>query len=210
MDRDRVIVLRKIVYRDSDLIIRGLNSQGAKVSYLAPAALRSRKRFGGGVLEPCNFIEVIYQGSLKSNVSSAPLRRLKEAQVIKEFLGIRRSYELIQLSLSLLALIDQVGQEGDVHGEGLFNLLGHSLQYLSQADDGVSKTLFRLHFLLKFLFQQGVLNCEPWMSPFLKTSLRDHNELIILYLQEEESWILDRLVMIENLVQIYRETGTSN
>lgn len=205
LDRDRIIVLRKIPFRDSDLIIHGLNAHGAKVSYLAPAALKSRRRFGGGVLEPTNFIEVIYQST---NKASPSLRRISEAQVIKEFSGLRRSYDVIQVSLSLLALIDQVGQEGEIHGAELFNLLGHALQCLSQIDL-VSLARFRLHFLLKFLFQQGVLSIEPWMHPFLQKPIREHEALVLEIATIDESWILDRLMEIERLVQSYRETGAA-
>lgn len=203
MDRDRIIVLRKLAYRDSDLIIHGLNAQGAKVSYLAPGALRSRRRFGGGVLEPTNFIEVIYQSGGKN---SGSLKRLQEAQILKEFSGLRRNYDVIQASLSFLSLIDHVGQEGDLHGEELFNLLGHALQFLSQ-NDVRSLALFRLHFLLKFLYQQGILNVDGWMPPFLQTPLRGHLDLQANFDSAQESWILDRLTEIEHLVQTYRQTG---
>lgn len=206
LDRDRLIVLRKLVYRESDLIIHGLNIQGAKVSYLAPSAVKSRKRFGGGVLEPTNFIEVIYQPKGKN--PSGSLIRIQEAQVIKEFPGLRRSYEVIQASLSFLGLIDQIGQEGDLHGEDLFNLLGHALQVLS-LEEVPSLVFFRLHFLLKFLYQQGVLNLEEWMVPFLQTALRDHRVLIKQGPSLGESEVLDRLVEIEQIVQRYRETGAA-
>lgn len=204
MDRDRILVLRKINYRDSDLIVHGLNSQGAKVNYLAPSALKSRRRFGGGVFEPTNFIEVIYQNSPKTNQS---LRRLQEAQIIKEFDGLRRNYETIQLSLSFLSLVDHVAQEGATHGEDLFNLLGHSLQYLAQHNPE-SLVLFRLHFLLKFLFQQGVLSLESWMYPFLQAPLREHDKLTFLLVQQGDSWVLDRLMGVEQWIQNYRETAT--
>ncbi|MEY4616312.1 MAG: repair protein RecO [Pseudomonadota bacterium] len=203
MDRDRIIVLRTIAYRDSDLIIHGLNPQGAKVSYLAPGAKRSRRRFGGGVLEPTNYIEVVYQPNSKV---SGSLRRLQEAQVLKDFPGLRRTYEVIQTSLSFLSLIDQVGQEGDIHGEELFNLLGHALQFLSQ-NEVKSLSLFRLHFLLKFLNQQGVLNLEDWMPPFLQAPLRDHQRLQKHFDSSSETWILDQLINVENLVQAYRTSG---
>jgi DNA repair protein RecO (recombination protein O) len=205
LDRDRLIVLRKVVYRDSDLIVHGLNTLGAKVNYLAPAAVKSRRRFGGGVFDPTNFIEVIYQKPAKS---TGALVRLQEAQIIKEFQGLRRSYEVIQSSLSFLSLIDQIGQEGDQHGEELFNLLGHGLQYLSQKEVA-SLPLFRLHFLLKFLFQQGVLNLESWMHPFLQCPLREHEVLATEFSAWSNNELLDRLISVERSVQTYRETGAS-
>lgn len=287
MDRERIIVLKKTVYRDSDLIIRGLNSQGAKLSFIAPAALKSRRRFGGGVLEPTNFIEVVYQssgrssptssasfssgsvasppstifsspstspsspsslgGTLPSASSASPtsslgatspfggpsswesgsfsggfasssvsMPRLQEAQIIKEFQGLRRSYELIQVGLSLLELVDRVSHDGIEHGEELFNLLGHGLQCLTQIEES-SLISFRLQFLLKFLFQQGVLEREPWMDLFLRVPLRDHKALgqELERLVEEDGnrdqsdLLLDRLVFIERKIKTYLETGSS-
>lgn len=254
MDRERIIVLKKTVYRDSDLIIRGLNSQGAKLSFIAPAALKSRRRFGGGVLEPTNFIEVVYQVSRRSSISSSssqaftsssslsesslslipPARtppssssslpfsalsssysmpRLQEAQMIKEFQGLRRSYELIQVGLSLLELVDRVSQDGIQHGEELFNLLGHGLQCLTQLEES-SLISFRLQFLLKFLFQQGVLEQESWMDLFLRTPLRDHS-LMVQELHRSQNYgtntsdslMIDRLAFIERQVKAYKETG---
>lgn len=245
MDRERIIVLKKTVYRDADLIIRGLNSQGAKLSFIAPAALKSRRRFGGGVLEPTNFIEVVYQVSRRSSVSSSSafsstslsasslvtptspslsssvpfsalsssssMPRLQEAQIIKEFQGLRRSYELIQVGLSLLELVDRVSQDGIQHGEELFNLLGHGLQCLTQIEES-SLISFRLQFLLKFLFQQGVLEQESWMDLFLRTPLRDHGLVVQELLRSHQdgscgSLMIDRLAFIERQVKAYKETG---
>jgi recombinational DNA repair protein (RecF pathway) len=156
-------------------------------------------------LEATNFIEVIYQRPTKS---AGSLVRIQEAQILKEFPGLRRSYELIQTSLAILGLVDQVGQEGDRHGEELFNLLGHCLQFLAERDVS-SLSLFRLHFLLRFLFQQGVLNLEGWMRPFLQVHLREHHQLPPEISRENEGWILDQLVNVEALVQNYRETGAA-
>jgi len=232
LDRERIIVLKKTVYRDADLIIRGLNSHGAKLSFIAPGALKSRRRFGGGVLEVTNYIEVVYQ---ESNKSALP--RLIEAQILKEFQGLRRSYDFIQIGLTLLELVDRVSADGIQHGEDLFNLLGHGLQCLTQINES-SLILFRLQFLLKFLFQQGVLEKEPWMDLFLRVQLRDHSTLVKT-LEQEGLWseysfenktriendmsketgvlsneqrnfstlLLDRLAMIESRVKAYKETG---
>lgn len=217
LDRERIIVLKKSVYRDSDLIIRGINSQGAKVSYLAPAALKSRKRFGGGVLEPTNFIEVVYQSSSKSSLrgsasssgDGAPLQRLQEAHIIKEFSGLRRNYEILQTSLSILSLVDRLAREGETHSTELFNVLGFALQTLSRLEES-SLLTFRLHFLLRLLFQQGILAREAWMEPFLMTSLHEHYKLKAEFpgfSSLDSDFIMDQLPRMERLMQNYVETG---
>lgn len=199
MDRDRFIVLKKRVYGEADLIIFGINAQGSKVSYLAPSALRSRKRFGGGVFEPSHYIEVV----LQKKGSSSNLVRLQEAQIIKDFAGLRRDYEVLQVALSLLSLVDKVGQEGDIHGQDLFNLLGNALQTLSEINVA-SLPFFRLHFLLKFLSQQGVLPFEEWMQPFLSCPLRSHQLLEKSPLANDEVTFLEALRNVENLVNEYQ------
>jgi DNA repair protein RecO (recombination protein O) len=147
--------------------------------------------------------------SSNRNQQQGGLRRLLEAQIIREFPGLRLDYDVIQTSLSFLSLIDHVGQEGDSHGEELFNLLGHALQTLS-SQSLPSLSQFRLHFLLKFLFQQGVLNLEGWMHPFLQAPLREHSVLNEILRLQGESWVLDRLMEVERSVQSYRETGASH
>ena len=36
---------------------------------------------------------------------------------------------------------------------------------------------FRLHFHIKFLHQQGILETEPWMFDFIKTSINKNDEI---------------------------------
>ncbi len=45
---------------ESHLIIKGLNSEGSVLSFFARSALKSRKRFPGGVLEPGHYVEIEY------------------------------------------------------------------------------------------------------------------------------------------------------
>lgn len=61
-----------------------------------------------------------------------------------------------------------------MHSDFLFNLIGHTLRAA-----GTTKNipLLKLHFCLKFLFQQGVVSIEEWMSPFLKINISDHEKL---------------------------------
>ena len=59
--KDKVIVLKRDHFSESDLIVRVLNQRGALVSFIAKGAAKSRKRFTGGVLEPGCFIGVEYK-----------------------------------------------------------------------------------------------------------------------------------------------------
>ena len=60
--------------------------------------------------------------------------------------------------------------EGDQHSEFLFNLTGYSLRAVAKSEN---LDVLKLHFCLKFLYQQGVVSIEQWMSVFLKTNIID-------------------------------------
>ncbi len=55
-EKTRLIILRTIKYSEADLIVHGLNTEGARINFMAKSALKSRKRFGGGVLEPTHYM----------------------------------------------------------------------------------------------------------------------------------------------------------
>ncbi|MCX7978278.1 MAG: DNA repair protein RecO, partial [Bdellovibrionaceae bacterium] len=73
--------------------------------------------------------------------------------------------------------VSRVGQEGDRASPELFNLLGHLLKNLASGGD---IGILRLQFYLKFLYQQGVLQLEPWMSAFLQLPFSEHQTLVKL------------------------------
>lgn len=196
--QDRFIILRKIKYAESDLIIQAMNTRGAKHSFIARGALRSKKRFGGGILEPLHFVSFTYQE--KSDVTQ--LKILKEATLLEDFKEIRSDYDRLDLALYVLNAVAHVSQEGDEGSEFLFNLTGHTLRTLR-----LSKNLncIKLQFCLKFLYQQGVMSLEPWMAPFLKINMTDTDLLL-----EEASVIQsveNYLDSIDSLVTQYIKTA---
>jgi DNA repair protein RecO (recombination protein O) len=168
--QDKFIILKKMKYGEADLIIHALSSAGAKKSFIARSALKSKKRFGGGVLEPSHYVVLTY----KSGKSEDQLNVLNEAVLIDDFKAIRSDFDKLSFALFMLNCAYHVSQEGDFDSHFLFNLIGHSLRQL-----GTTKNLarFKLHFCLKFLFQQGVISVEDWMTPFLKVNMADSDQL---------------------------------
>jgi DNA repair protein RecO (recombination protein O) len=175
--KDRIIVLKVQKYSDSHLIVTGINPQGGKFSAMAPAALKSRKRFGGGVLEPTHFIEIQYDKAR----SDGRLPVLKEAQLVDGFDGLRQHFDKLNLGFYLLQVIEATVQEDPVDSQSLFSLLGHSLKALEVASD---LTSFRKHFEIKFLYTQGLLEMSDEVLPILKQKL---SENISISEQFEES-----------------------
>lgn len=162
-------ILKKVKYLESDLILHALSSLGEKKSFIARGALKSRKRFGGGVLEPT------HQALLTYSQGRGELNLLKEAQMIHDFSGIRRSYDTLEFALKVVECIEKVSQEGDVHSEVMYNLLGHTMKAIEKTEH---LDILKVQFFLKFFLQQGVLEPEAWMTPFLKIPIQSHMELV--------------------------------
>ena len=168
--KSKVILLKKTKYGEADLIVQGLSPDGMKLSFIARGALRSKKRFGGGLLEPTHYLEVQY----KKSAHDDQLNVLEEATMIEDFRNLRLDYDRLSLALRLLEIVSKVSQEGDNQSDSLFNLLGHSLRILQTAENINN---FSAHFYIKLLGQQGVLETEDWMKPFLSAPMAHHNQL---------------------------------
>ncbi len=169
-NKAKVLILRATKYGEADLILQALTNCGEKISLLARGALKSKKRFSGGVLEPTHFVEVRY----KKPISENKIATLEEATLINGFEKLRSSYEKVEVAFYVLECLSKVSQEGDAVSDHLFNLAGHSLKSLEKA---VDLKLFRVHFCLKLLFQQGVLEPESWMGIYLKNSMSQHEQM---------------------------------
>lgn len=196
--QDRFIILKKIKFGESDLIIHALGADGARSSFIAKSALKSKKRFGGGILEPMHFVTFTY----REKPDSGQMKTLNEAVLIEDFKEIRSDYDKLDLALFVLNCVSHVSLEGDQNSEFLFNLTGHTLRAVAKSNH---LHLLKLHFCLKFLYQQGVVSIEPWMHIFLKTNM---NESEIL--KENDSAVgsvLEYGDSIENLVLQYIKTA---
>ena len=169
--KDKFIILRKIKYSEADLIIHALSPKGEKLAFIARGALKSKKRFGGGILEPSHFVTFSY----KIANEQGKLHTLNEATLLNDFPGIRNDYDHLELALQVLDCVAKVSQEGDQNSEFLFNLLGHTLKAIETAKDPL---VLKMHFYLKFMLQQGVINAEPWMMPFLRANISETNTLV--------------------------------
>jgi DNA repair protein RecO (recombination protein O) len=168
--KDRFIILKKMKYSESDLIIHAISVHGEKLSFIARGALKSKKRFGGGVLEPTHFVQLTY----KQTGEGGRLNPIAEASLLNDFHQIRRTYDHLDLALTIVDCISRVAQEGDKYSEGVFNLLGNTLKAIETCED---VHLVKMHFYLKLLFQQGVLTVEGWMAPFLRVHISEVNTL---------------------------------
>ena len=203
--QDRFIILKKTKYAEADLIVHALSSTGAKKSFIARSALKSKKRFGGGILEPTHFVNLTYRESK----TEGGLNTLNEATLIDDFKSIRSDYDRLEIALFFLKCVYHVSLEGDHDSHFLFNLLGHSLRGL-----GTTKNMlrFKMHFCLKFLYQQGVISMDDWMAIFLKVNIADSDQIdqspdtekhVSEYLNSIESQVLQYLKTADNAGSVY-------
>jgi DNA repair protein RecO (recombination protein O) len=169
-EKTKALILRATKYSEADLILQVLTVAGERLSLLARGALKSKKRFGGGVLEPTHYVEI----SIRRAFSQDRLSILEEATLLEDFKGIRQDYDRLEAAFYVLEVLSKVSQEGDVLSDGLFDLAGNALRSLQEAKD---LKIFLLHFGLKILNQQGMLEPENWMQAFLKTPLAHHKAL---------------------------------
>lgn len=193
--KNRFILLRKVRYGEADLILQALSPKGEKMSFIARGALKSRKRFGGGVLEPGNFVQIDYHSTKSGSMPS-----IKEATLVNDFAGLRKDYDRLSFALKVIDSVGKVSQEGDTSSEFLFNLLGHTLKALENAKN-IQPIQFQ--FWLKLLSQQGVLTTEAWMMPFLKANLSEFEKLDEVAASEQR-----RIPGLEMMVEDYLKNAT--
>lgn len=182
LTRERIIVLKNQVFSESDLIVRGLNVKGCQMSFIAKGALKSRKRFSGGVLDPTAYIELEYHPSKKS------LHRLQQAWFLKDFSDLRKDYSRLSLALYFLQVIAQISQEGGEDSEELFHLLGNAL---TEAQNSAYLDSLKLFFQVKILFLQGVLPKEFSIAEVLEKPLNQHTRFKMK--EEQKKTLLSQL-----------------
>jgi DNA repair protein RecO (recombination protein O) len=185
LKNERAIILRTIKQGESNLIVHALNRDGCRVNLMAKGAMRSRRRFGGGVLEPLNYIQMSYRERYSPDDQDA-LHWLEEAHLVECFNGIRADYDRLEMGIYLLQLVSKVSKEAISDNCELFDLLGNSLHALQSSQ----KTKYlKLLFELKLLHQQGVLDRQGEGAFLIAFSIRDHEQI---NLNEDEFLLVKR------------------
>ena len=168
--KEKLIILKNRPFGEADLIVQGLNPRGGRMSFIAKGALKSRRRFPGGLLDPSSYIDALYRPSKRS------LHILQEAFLLEGFSFLRRDYSRLCLALEFLQLACSFSREGVEDSGELFHLLGNGLK---EAQDSPSLDCLKLFFYIKTLFLQGVLPSKPDYESILIRTLRDHRNFDI-------------------------------
>lgn len=178
-EKEKILVLKTFKHGESDIIVHALNPRGARMNFFARGAMKSRKRFAGGLLEATHYLDVTYKVGRLSDAD--PLHTLLEAQMIRDFPKLRTDYDRLDAALYLLKIVHKLSQQGVDDSPELFNLLGNALQ---AAETSGSLEKLKVHFELKLLAAQGVLPGEESFNEWLMTSLAQHEKIGI----EGDAW----------------------
>jgi len=170
--KEKILVLRLFKHGEADLIVHGLNALGARINFFAKGGAKSKKRFPGGILEPTHYLEVTYRQGASQD--GDPLHALLEAQLLREFPGLRTDYNRMETGLHLLKLVHKLSQQGVVDSPDLFNLLGNALAAVETSAD---LPKLKVHFELKLLASQGILPAEPQFAGWLSVGIAQHEQI---------------------------------
>ena len=194
MPSGKFINLCRKVFKESDFIIDSLSNNGEKFSFRATNALKSQRRFPGGVLEPLNFVELFYTKSRSGFLN------LKEAKLIYDFYGLRQNYKKLETGLYFLKLLKEGSREGLSDNKSLFDLLGNSLKTLEkienckpngfdvQSSKNSTNTKddlkysnqikrLKLHFKIKYLYYLGFLSPDSDTKEFIETPVNKYDQI---------------------------------
>ncbi len=154
MGKAKIIVLRCLKHSESDLLVHAIDSEGNRRHFLAKSALKSKKRFGGGLLEPTHYLEVLYKEHGGGGSNEEPLLILLEAKMIRDFRGLRAQFDRLDMGLFFLKLVLKLTRSGAVEAKEIFDLLGNALSACEQC---ISVENLKLQFQAKLLHSQGIL-----------------------------------------------------
>lgn len=183
MPSGRFINLRAKVFRESDLLIDVISKEGERLTFSAKNAVKSKRRFSGGVLEPLNFVEFFY------TQSKSGFLYIQEAKLIYSFSGLRDDYKKLECAFYFLKLISKATQEGLQDNQQLFDLLGNTLKVLETSEN---PSLLKLQFELKYLFYLGFLALDKDTEEFVAKPVHANEQI---QLTDEEYFYLSQLVM---------------
>ena len=168
MPSGKFINLRANAFNDSDLMIDTLGKKGERFSLTAKNALKSQRRFGGGVLEPLNFVEFFYTRARSGYLY------LQEARLIDGFCGLRQDYHKLEVGFHFLKLITGGCREGLSDNSSLFDLLGNGLKALEFSQ---SSEILKLHFEVKYLYYLGFLSLDSDTREFVARPLNQYQQI---------------------------------
>ncbi|MGH1467679.1 MAG: DNA repair protein RecO [Bdellovibrionales bacterium] len=163
-------ILRTLSYSETDLIVHALSKEQGLLHFFVRGAKKSKKRFSGGVLQPPHLIKFETSRSGSKQHDDGGLITLKEASLLNDFIKIRSNYSSMETLFSMIKVI----LSSETGHEELFNHFGGALKVLPTVS---SYRRFFTHFVVRYLYIEGVLPSQSEFLEFVQTPLSYHSQL---------------------------------
>jgi DNA repair protein RecO (recombination protein O) len=167
--RDRGVVLRTIRLGEADRIVTLMTEQHGKVRAVAKGVRRTMSKFGSR-LEPLSHVALLgWQGR-------GDLDTINQVEVIDTFRPVREDLDRMSAAMSMLEVVDQIGQER--HGNPrLYEMLVGAMTALA----GHNSPMVAPAFFLKVLALEG---SEPVLEVCVSCGEEDTEALVAFDLVE--------------------------
>jgi DNA repair protein RecO (recombination protein O) len=167
--RDQGVVLRTIRIGEADRIVTLMTEQNGKVRAVAKGVRRTGSKFGSR-LEPFSHVALLgWQGR-------GDLDIVNQAEVIDTFRPVREDLDRMASAMSMLEVVDQVGQERHANPR-LYSMLVGALSALAERDS----VMVTPAFFLKVLALEGT---EPVLDACASCGEEDIEKLVAFDLVE--------------------------
>jgi len=138
----QAVVLSSVKLGEADRLVTFYTAAQGRTSGVANGASGMKSRFGAA-LEPLTWCNVL----LFESGQHDRLARVRQADVLHFFEGLRQDFDRLRLAVELSDLVRRMTPEGDPN-PALFRLLLDGLAGLEkQPDPRLSKTLFTIHLI---------------------------------------------------------------
>lgn len=154
METTTAILLRRIRYSETSLIITWLTEEHGKVKTIAKGALRPRGSFSGK-LDLFFEVAIGYQRSNRSE-----LHTLREVALRTPFDGLRRDFGRMELACYFVELVE-LAIEPDHPEPEIYDLLRRALRYL-EGNPATMRAL--LHFESELAMALGIQGDGPGIA----------------------------------------------
>ena len=143
----KAIVLNKRNFGDTSLICSLYTGEQGKISIIAKGA-RSKKNPHSAILQPLNYIDLVYYYKNKRNIQT-----LKEASLIKNHTNLHSSYENFLYALTIVDILNSINLENNPC-DIIFRLVLQSVKKItkSQINDLI---IYYVFFQIKLLIYLG-------------------------------------------------------
>ncbi len=148
------VILRRIKYSETSLIVSVYTKEFGKVGLIAKGARNPKSKFVGS-LEPATYLSIIYY-----HKNGRELQFLSEAEPIRSNSSIIKSIRKVAVAFAILNLVDSVVSESESNKE-IFALLSDTLSTLNDTETDVPILwYFEINLLRQVGFEIDIRNPE--------------------------------------------------